>query len=150
MDNNNQGDLELGEFGRTNGIFNIRFRSSDVPEFSLSVQGSSSVAELKSRIADRMNVPPNKYIRLIFNGKLLDPNTANLLTFKLQEGSFVHCVITNRTQSMTAAHVEALPTAVRVEEGSAGSGFDSLRVNVPGGGSRRLDDDEVCSRCNYK
>ncbi len=142
--NSHHVDIELGESVRpNNGAFNIRFRSSDVPEFSLAVQGNSSVAELKSRIADQMNVPPNKYIRLIFNGKLLDPNTASLISFKLQEGSFVHCVITNRTQAAIVTPTDSLPVAVRVEEGLASNGFDSLRVNVYGGGTRNLDEDEV-------
>ena len=58
---------------------------------------SDSVLELKNKILQTL-AAMDKSIRLISSGKLLDPSNAKLAEFNLQDGTYIHAVISSSNQ----------------------------------------------------
>lgn len=88
----------------------VKFTPSDVKEVDISsVSPASTVLDLKAAIQQALGsgaVGADKYLRLIFNGKMLNPDTSPLSLFGLQPQSFVHAVIATRSagRSSESAH----------------------------------------------
>ena len=76
---------------------NLRIRTKEGSELEIAVPYSGIVRDLKQEITDRLNLI-DKHIRLIFSGKLLEPPDASLSLFKLKDGSFIHAVVTEKSQ----------------------------------------------------
>jgi len=97
---------------------------------------------LKQEIIRRLELV-DKNVRLIFSGKLLDPPTAPLNSFKLDNGSFVHAVITNKAPTLSHAESpEESPVRVTVDLRNL-RGLDVLLI--PGPQRNALSVDEVAS-----
>jgi DUF2407 C-terminal domain/Ubiquitin family len=69
----------------------LRVRSDKDAE--VTVPTSSTVASLKRTVRRALQVSEHRYLRLIFRGRLLAPDSAQLSTFAAKDGDVVHAVI---------------------------------------------------------
>ena len=141
-------DVELGK--RRNGgmpddIENnllLKVRTKEGSELDLVLRRGGIVDDLKQEIIRRLELV-DKNVRLIFSGKLLDPPTAPLNSFKLDNGSFVHAVITNKVPALSRSESpEVSPVRVTVDLRNL-RGLDVLLI--PGPQRNALSVDEVAS-----
>lgn len=142
------GDVEMGSRehscleGKEKLLLKVRTKEGSELDFTL--QKSDIVNDLKQAITERLQLV-DKNVRLIFSGKLLDPPNASLNSFKLDNGSFIHAVITNRSahaQSQGEIDSERIPAASRIDLSNL-RGLDTLML--PGAHRRALSIDEVAS-----
>jgi len=71
----------------------VKVKSSDMGEVSVTVPATATVDDLKAAVSRQLNIPPEKRVRLIAAGKLLD--AGRLVDLKVVDGSFIHCVVSN-------------------------------------------------------
>lgn len=141
-------DVEMGK--RRNGILLddvennllLKVRTKEGSELDLVLRRGGIVDDLKQEIIRRLELV-DKNVRLIFSGKLLDPPTAPLNSFKLDNGSFVHAVITNKPPPVSQTDLfEEPPVRVTVDLRNL-RGMDVLLI--PGPQRNALSLDEVAS-----
>jgi hypothetical protein len=60
------------------------------------------VSTLLEVVRDKMGIDSSKFLRLISQGKLLEPPEAPIVQFNLQDGSFVHLVVTDNRPTVSA------------------------------------------------
>jgi hypothetical protein len=138
------GDLELGNRGSGpvgNDNLLLKVRTKEGSEMDLVMQKGGLVNDLKQEIIRRLELV-DKNVRLIFSGKLLDPPSAPLNSFKLSNGSFVHAVITNSVahSNVVQREEEAPPVRITVDLSNL-RGFDVLMI--PGPQRSALSVDEI-------
>lgn len=126
----------------------LKVRTKEGSEIDFVLQKSGIVNDLKQAIIERLQLV-DKNVRLIFGGKLLDPPNASLNSFKLDNGSFVHAVITNRSshsQSQEGGDTGRAPAATRIDMSNL-RGLDTLML--PRAHRSPLSIDEVASLRSY-
>ncbi|GJQ12387.1 hypothetical protein GpartN1_g4365.t1 [Galdieria partita] len=79
-----------------------------LPDGSVStfqVEQDATVDELKDKIFQEKKLDPKaKRIRLIYSGKLLSEGTSRLVDSKVEDGSYVHCVISDEVNVASGRH----------------------------------------------
>lgn len=146
------GDVEMGcreqrSLGEKENLL-LKVRTKEGSELDFVLQKSNIVNDLKQAIIERLQLV-DKNVRLIFSGKLLDPPNAALNSFNLDNGSFIHAVITNRSaNSQVQQDTEGgrIPTASRMDMSNL-RGLDTLML--PGAHRSALSIDEVASLRSY-
>ena len=78
----------------TSDTFTVKVKSSDMGEVEVTVSVTATVDDLKAAVSRQLNIPVEKRVRLIAAGKLLD-GPVQLTDFKVVDGSFIHCVVSN-------------------------------------------------------
>jgi hypothetical protein len=124
----------------------LKVRTKEGSELEVALKQTDLVNDLKQAIISRLQLV-DKNVRLIFSGKLLEPPSALLSSFKLIDGSYVHAVITNQSQH-TASSTEApsSSSAARIDMANL-RGLDTLML--PGPQRSALSIDEVASLRSY-
>eukprot|EP00428_Durinskia_dybowskii_P062580 CAMPEP_0170388842 /NCGR_PEP_ID=MMETSP0117_2-20130122/18305_1 /TAXON_ID=400756 /ORGANISM="Durinskia baltica, Strain CSIRO CS-38" /LENGTH=344 /DNA_ID=CAMNT_0010644801 /DNA_START=52 /DNA_END=1086 /DNA_ORIENTATION=+ len=129
-----------------NDFMHLKVRTKEGSELEVELAKSGIVNDLKQAIISRLELV-DKHVRLIFSGKMLEPPNAPLSLFKLNEGSYVHAVITNNSQhnaaSSQAPPIRSVPT---VDMGNL-RGLDTLML--PAQNRSTLSQDEVASLRAY-
>lgn len=118
----------------------IRIKSSNIPsDLTLPVSSSLTVSQLKHSIQQSLGPSANdRYIRLIYSGRLLAPDDAPIDNFKLQDGSVIHVVVAaagvRGGQQAQLSRPERLREEMRRRmsrrrggDGGGNGGFNSLR-----------------------
>lgn len=118
----------------------LKVRTKEGSELDLILRRGGLVDDLKQEIIKRLQLV-DKNVRLIFSGKLLDPPTAPLNSFKLNNGSFIHAVITNKQASLPIQERPESPQARITVDLSNLRGLDVLLI--PGPHRNALNIDEV-------
>lgn len=117
----------------------LKVRTKEGSELDVAVPRGSLVEDLKQEIIKKLDVA-DKNVRLIFSGKLLDPPTATLNSFKLENGSFVHAVVTNKVPVLSQSELpEASPVRVTVDLRNL-RGLDVLLIPGPQRNALSVDD----------
>lgn len=118
----------------------LKVRTKEGSELDLILRRGGLVDDLKQEIIRRLQLV-DKNVRLIFSGKLLDPPTAPLNSFKLSNGSFIHAVITNKQPALPPSERPESPQARITVDLSNLRGLDVLLI--PGPHRNALTVDEV-------
>lgn len=142
-------DVEMGKWKNVNladdadnNNLLLKVRTKEGSEMDLVLRRGGLVDDLKQEIIRRLELV-DKNVRLIFSGKLLDPPTAPLNSFKLNNGSFIHAVITNKAPIVpNSEQPEESPVRVTVDLRNL-RGLDMLLI--PGPQRNALSVDEVAS-----
>jgi len=81
----------------TNDSITVKLKStSDSKEHEVVLRNSSTVQQLKDLTVQKMGVTINKNVRLIYQGKLLQPGEALLSSFNVKHGGFVHVAVSEK------------------------------------------------------
>jgi hypothetical protein len=124
----------------------LKVRTKEGSELEVALNHRDLVNDLKQAIISRLQLV-DKNVRLIFSGKLLEPPSALLSSFKLQDGSYVHAVITNQSQhTSSSTEVPSSSSATRIDMANL-RGLDTLML--PGPQRSALSIDEVASLRSY-
>ena len=80
--------------------FMVKVKCSDVGEIEMEVGIDETVDDFKRKLVVKMDISTEKRVRLIHQGKMLDPGSKRLSSdFKITAGSFIHCVVSNPPNS---------------------------------------------------
>jgi hypothetical protein len=124
----------------------LKVRTKEGSELEVALKPTDLVNDLKQAITSRLQLV-DKHIRLIFSGKLLEPPSALLSSFKLIDGSYVHAVITNQSQhTPISTEAPSSSSASRIDLTNL-RGLDTLML--PGPQRSALSIDEVASLRSY-
>lgn len=118
----------------------LRIKASKCPDVTITISspGNTTVTALKESIRSNQalsSATRGRYIRLIYSGRLLAPDTAPLSNFRLKEGSVIHAVIA--AAGVRGGHQAALsrPTAANdTRTGASGVGSSNRRRILRGAG----------------
>lgn len=119
----------------------VKFTPADIAEVNISISQSSTVEDLKTAIASAIKMTADKYIRLIFNGKMLHPDESLLSSFNLPVEVFVHAVVATRRSSSSQGN--PLPTNHSVNNGLPRRGLDVLTERPLSGRTNILSVEQV-------
>eukprot|EP01038_Epipyxis_sp_PR26KG_P009785 gene9785-13163_t len=100
----------------------LRIRATEGKEIEVEAYLHESVSYLRDRVEAKLlgNEHKNHYVRLIFCGKMLDPPSSLLSSYKMTNGSFVHAVISSK------------PTGISQSTNSTNNNpINQLRVSSP-------------------
>lgn len=89
----------------------IRFTPVGIQEVDLRVSPATTVSQLKQKISSAIAMEEEKYLRLIHNGKLLQPDSASLATFGLPSESYIHGVVAKSTAGVSLRSSAAADSA---------------------------------------
>jgi hypothetical protein len=118
------GSVEAG------GVLHLKVRTKEGSELDVELGRESTVNDLKQAIMDRLQLV-DKNIRLIASGKLLDPPSSTLRSYKLVDGSYVHAVITDPSQHSASQSGNPSPITVPRVDMSNLRGLDTLMIRGP-------------------
>jgi hypothetical protein len=124
-------DEETGAGGRHRRepdlvMFRIKSGKDDM---EISVPRRSSVADAKDAVRRALRVPRDRYLRLIFRGRLLAPDAAPLSAFAVKEGVVVHAVVAAEGQEGGAQALLAHSSLTDDPSASAPSSFLSSSLS---------------------
>lgn len=129
MSGNAREGNETFENSRNGNIIVKVKHGSNPDDISLSLLPSDTLKIMKDKVKLKLNCP-DKYVRLIFGGKLLGPDSASVSKLGIQDGSFIHAVITSqipRQQSQVSSQpAPSTPSGNRNIQSSQHRGFDRL------------------------
>jgi uncharacterized ubiquitin-like protein YukD len=72
--------------------YTLRVKSNQHDTLDLSARPDETVSSLKQSVLSALS-SENRYIRLIWKGRMLAPDSALLKEFSLQDGDVVHAVL---------------------------------------------------------
>ncbi|RYG69079.1 hypothetical protein EON64_03625 [archaeon] len=81
----------------------VKVTPSSIHEVEVTVNATDDVKALKTAIEQSSNLPEDKYVRLIYNGRMLAPDNANLSSFGLKDQSYIHAVVATRTAGSSSS-----------------------------------------------
>jgi hypothetical protein len=125
---------------------NIRCTSGNRREFTLRVEATATVDQFKQQVRSFLGLGGDQNLRLIFNGKLLGPDSCTVESTDLRNNSYVHAVISpNVRQSTTSSNSDAMVGDRAADEGAAidGRGLNSLLMSIEGDARHRLSREQV-------
>lgn len=110
------------------GVIVVKIKNGSSPsDISVPISPQETLKALKERVKAELNCS-NKFLRLICGGKLLGPDSATLSKLGIQDGSFIHAVITSQSPRQPASPLPSeQPTTPTPTTSSAPlRGFDRL------------------------
>jgi hypothetical protein len=112
---------------KAGGIITVKIKHGSHPsDISIPIRQSETLKALKTRVKTELDCP-NKFVRLICGGKLLTPDSASLNKLGIQDGSFIHAVITSQSPVQSSPNLPASqPAAVTSSTPVPLRGFDRL------------------------
>ena len=118
-------DMENSSSSSSSKNFTVKVKCSDVGEIEMEVGVDETVDDFKQKLVTKMDISTEKRVRLIHQGKMLDPGTKRLSAdFKITAGSFIHCVVSNPPNSIPLSPSDA--AARSTATGSAAASSSSL------------------------
>jgi hypothetical protein len=118
---------------------NVRCSTGNIHEFSLKVEGSMTVDQLKQQIKNHLKVGENQNLRVIYQGKLLGPDSYALEATDLKHDCYVHCVISPKPVSQILAAATSSSSDIEMTTLNA-SGSRRGLASLP-----RLSGDEIAA-----
>ncbi|KAL6068668.1 PA14 domain-containing protein [Balamuthia mandrillaris] len=112
---------EQGGTSATNDLIHVYITSLNFPRLRLAVNKTSTVAQLKKKIARKYNLH-NKLLRLIHGGKPLLNNYARLEHCGLRDGVFLHLAVSEATAGSSSLS----PPSSAASSSSSGSSSASM------------------------
>ncbi|EME30549.1 hypothetical protein Gasu_22190 isoform 1 [Galdieria sulphuraria] len=114
----------------------LRIGLPDGSVSTIQVDQDATIDQLKDKVCQERKIDPKtKRIRLIYSGKLLSEGSSRLVDSKIEDGSYVHCVISDEVNVTSAGRTsnnqersERLQTRIPVvDPHSEYRGLDRLR-----------------------
>ena len=93
-------DIEEGH----SDLISIRIKANSAVDFEVSLRSNECVEELRRHVRAKLPDGEEKTIRLIFQGKMLEPPGALLSDFKLAHRSAVHAVATKKSTTSQSSN----------------------------------------------
>ena len=72
---------------------NVKTTSSTSNISQTVTPSNTTISSLKQSVVSALHLNPSRRLRLIWKGKMLQPDSEYLAKFNIQDGDFVHCVV---------------------------------------------------------
>jgi hypothetical protein len=107
----------------TEELITVKIKHGSQPaDISLSLSPAETLKALKEKVKLELKCR-DKFVRLICGGKLLEPDTATVSKLGIQEGAFIHAVVTSQSPQQSA---HAPPPIAANSSTTPHRGFDRL------------------------
>lgn len=126
----------------------IRVATGQVKEFLLRVEVTATIDQFKQQIRNHLRVDGRQNLRLIFNGKLLGPDSCTVESTELKNNSYVHAVFSPKPASPSNA-TSITTSANQTESVVDDRGLNSLMRGVENDPRQRLTQEEVSALRAY-
>jgi hypothetical protein len=104
---------------REGEFLNLRIKSSK-QDAEISVSPSSSVSAVKEAVRCALSVPRRRYVRLVYRGRLLAPDSARISEFSIGDGDVVHAVVAAEGQQGGAQALLAHSSSLLLGDAASG------------------------------